>query len=288
MSHAFFHPLVFPSTTESVERLRADQACTGPWSADAMHGGPPSALLVRACERVAGAGLVGLRASIDFLAPVPVDEVTVRSRVIRGGRRVTLSEAAMGAGGRQVLHARTWLLRSNTTDDGAVGDTVAGDTMADGATTGLATIGPPTGAPTGAPPKGPQASAPTLTDWTFPYAQALEWRQVSGDPGGPGDAAVWARQRISLIDGEEPTGLQRAVLVADSGNGISAALDWDRFTFVNVDLVVHLSRPLDGEWVLLDARTRYEPGGTGLSTSVLSDEVGTVGTGAQTLLISPR
>jgi hypothetical protein len=173
-------------------------------------------------------------------------------------------------------------------DDTMADDTMADDTMADGATTGLATIGPPAGAPTGAPAKGPQASAPALTDWTFPYAQALEWRQVSGDPGGPGDAAVWARQRISLIDGEEPTGLQRAVLVADSGNGISAALDWDRFTFVNVDLVVHLSRPLDGEWVLLDARTRYEPGGTGLSTSVLSDEVGTVGTGAQTLLISPR
>jgi hypothetical protein len=39
---------------------------------------------------------------------------------------------------------------------------------------------------------------------------------------------------------------------------------------------------------LLNARTRYEPGGTGLSSSVLSDEAGTVGTGAQTLLISPR
>jgi acyl-CoA thioesterase len=74
--------------------------------------------------------------------------------------------------------------------------------------------------------------------------------------------------------------------VADSGNGISAALDWDRWSFVNVDLAVHLSRPLTGEWVLLDARTRYEPGGTGLATSVLHDVDGVVGTGAQTLLIS--
>ena len=36
----------------------------------------------------------------------------------------------------------------------------------------------------------------------------------------------------------------------------------------------------------LDARTRYEPGGTGLATSVLHDESGVVGTGAQTLLVS--
>jgi hypothetical protein len=116
----------------------------------------------------------------------------------------------------------------------------------------------------------------------------MEWRHVSGDPGGPGDAAAWARPRIPLLPGEPLTGLQRAVLVADSGNGISAALDWDRWSFVNIDLVVHLSRGLVGDWVLLDARTRYEPGGTGLATSVLHDERGIVGTGAQTLLVSPH
>jgi hypothetical protein len=267
VSEAFFHPRPTAATTDSGERLSADAACSGPWSVQAMHGGPPSALLVRACERVAGGGLVALRASVDFLGPVPVDDVTVRSRVVRGGRRVTLAEAVLEAGGKSVLHARTWLLRSTSTE---------------------APAGFSIGSPVEAPRQGPQASSPALTDWTFPYAQAMEWRQVSGDPGGPGDAAAWARQRIPLIEGEEPTGLQRAVMVADSGNGISAALDWDRWMFVNVDLVVHLSRRLDGEWVLLDARTRYEPGGTGLSTSVLSDEAGAVGTGAQTLLISPR
>jgi acyl-coenzyme A thioesterase PaaI-like protein len=299
VSHAFFHPdpastppgeSAGGSTGELTEHLVADQACTGPWSARTMHGGPPAALLVRACERAiaavanggsgtsgsgdAGAGLTALRASIDFIAPVPVGEVTVRSRVLRGGRRISLAEAVLVAGHREVLHARTWLLRTEAAryDGDQEGDQVAG-------------------APAeqrGAPRPGPQECPLALTQWAFPYARATEWRRVSGDPDGPGDAAAWARPRIPLVVGESPTGLQRAVLVADSGNGISAALDWDRWSFVNVDLVVHLSRPLAGDWVLLDARTRYEPGGTGLATSVLSDEAGVVGTGAQTLLVSPR
>ena len=89
--------------------------------------------------------------------------------------------------------------------------------------------------------------------WEFPYGRAMEWRVVSGDPDGPGDGAAWSRTRIPVVAGEEPSGLQRAVLTADSGNGLSAALDWSRWSFVNIDLDVHLSRPLDGEWVLLDA-----------------------------------
>lgn len=87
----------------------------------------------------------------------------------------------------------------------------------------------------------------------------MQWRSVSGDALGPGDAAVWSTPRIPLVPGRRPSGLQRAVLVADSGNGVSAALDWERWSFVNVDLDVHLSRPLRGEWVLLDASTRYQP-----------------------------
>ena len=96
-----------------------------------------------------------------------------------------------------------------------------------------------------------------MTDWAFPYARAIEWRRVSGEPGSPEAAVAWARQRIPLLPDEEPTSLQRAVLVGGSAYGISAAYDWDRWSFVNVDLTVHLSRRIEGEWVLLDARTRY-------------------------------
>ncbi|HEY6795455.1 MAG TPA: thioesterase family protein [Kineosporiaceae bacterium] len=253
-----------------VERFVAGRACTGPWDRTTMHGGPPSALLVRAAERTArsvgAAGLVALRVAVDFLGPVPVGPVEVRARVLRPGRRITLVGSELLADGRPVLAARTWLLRTGSAGTGEL-------------------PGPPAW-PRRRRPPAPEQCPPTMTDWAFGYARAIEWRRVSGDPTGPGDAAAWARQRIPLVPGEVPSGLQRAVLVADSGNGISAALEWGQWSFVNVDLSVHLSRHVNGEWVLLDARSRYEPAGTGLATSVLSDLDGVVGVGAQTLLIS--
>ena len=72
--------------------------------------------------------------------------------------------------------------------------------------------------------------------------------------------------RQPLVAGEEPSPLQRVLVAADSGNGVSATLDWDRYLFINVDLTVHLHRPLDGEWVCLDSITVPEPAAPGSPT----------------------
>jgi hypothetical protein len=87
---------------------------------------------------------------------------------------------------------------------------------------------------------------------------------------------------------EAPTGLQRVLAVADSGNGISAVMPWDEWLFINPELTVHLRREARGEWVCLDAATAVTPGGTGLARSTLSDAEGVVGHGAQSLLVTPR
>jgi hypothetical protein len=254
------------------QRVVAGPECAGPWAPDAAHGGPPSALLVRACEdaarRAGTLGLTALRVSVEFLAPVPLGPLEVHARVLRPGRRVTLARASLSASGREVLQAHTWLL--------------------DASAKGAPQLPPATVAgPSGRVPA-PDDCPPMITGWDFPYGSSIDWRQVSGDPATPGDAAVWARQRIPLVAGEEPSGLQRAVLVADSANGLSASLDWNDWSFVNVDLEVHLSRPLVPGWVLVDAHSQVQPTGTGLATSVLHDADGVVGVGAQTLLVSPR
>jgi hypothetical protein len=94
--------------------------------------------------------------------------------------------------------------------------------------------------------------------------------------------------RYPLVAGEAPTPLQRVLIAADSGNGISAALDFERWTFVNIDLSVHLGRMPDGEWVCLDSVTVAEPDGIGLTDTVLRDERGPIGVAAQTLLVAAR
>ena len=120
------------------------------------------------------------------------------------------------------------------------------------------------------------------------YLTAMEWRFVKGGFVEPGPATAWARMRVSLVDGEEVSPLTRVLALADSGNGISASIDFARWVFVNPDLSVYLHRLPEGEWICLDAETTIEPSGIGLATSILSDRSGVIGRGAQSLFLGPR
>jgi hypothetical protein len=96
------------------------------------------------------------------------------------------------------------------------------------------------------------------------------------------------RQLVPLVAGEEPSPLQRTLVIADVGNGISAVLDPSEFLFINVDLTVHLERMPEGEWICVDAATRPRPNGIGSAESELADRRGRIGRGVQTLLFAER
>jgi hypothetical protein len=116
----------------------------------------------------------------------------------------------------------------------------------------------------------------------------MEWKAVAGAFLEAGPATVWMRMRQPLVVGEEPSPLQRALVAADVGNGISAVLDWRQYVFINVDLTVHFERMPEGDWVCVDATTRPQPSGIGTAESVLSDQRGRIGRAAQSLLIAQR
>jgi hypothetical protein len=120
------------------------------------------------------------------------------------------------------------------------------------------------------------------------YHAAMENRFVRGAFRELGPATVWMRMRHPLVEGEEPSPLQRLLTAADSGNGVSATLDLSRFIFINVDLTVHLHRQPVGEWVCLDAITLPQPNGVGVADTVLHDERGPIGRALQTLLVRER
>ncbi len=260
MEDCFFVPL-----DDAGARWRATGHTTGPWDPQHQHGGPPSALLGRALERCAPRDdTLVARVTVELLGPVPVAELALRVRVARPGRSVELVEAALSAGGRDVARASAW--RVLRTSAAAVPDRRP------------------------VPPPLPGRSA-VVDDprWGGGYLQAVEWRFVTGESfQQPGPGTAWTRLRHPLVAGEEPTGLQRVLAVADSGNGLSGELDIDRWLFINPELTVHLHREAVGEWVCLDATTTVSPGGVGLATSVLSDADGPVGVGAQSLLVAPR
>ena len=74
-------------------------------------------------------------------------------------------------------------------------------------------------------------------------------------------------------------------VAADSGNGISAVLDYQRYSFVNSDLTINLLRRPLGEWICLDARTWLGSNGCGLAESALYDQFGLIGRATQSLAV---
>jgi hypothetical protein len=148
-----------------------------------------------------------------------------------------------------------------------------------------------TGAPAHPAPAGPHESrsedAAFFTE-DIAYHRALEWRFAAGSFNAPGPASAWTRPGCELVAGEPMTPLQHLLVMTDAASGISAALDWNRATFANVDLSVALHRPPAGEWLGMDATTVL--GGTGAAQcyAVLFDEAGAIGRSTQSLFVEPR
>ena len=103
---------------------------------------------------------------------------------------------------------------------------------------------------------------------------------------GPGES--WIRPEVDLVKGETMSPLERLFAVADDANGIGAKLDIRRWTFLNTDLVVHIHRVPDGEWIGIRAETSYGPDGIGMTSGTLFDENGPVGAIQQSVLVRPR
>jgi hypothetical protein len=94
--------------------------------------------------------------------------------------------------------------------------------------------------------------------------------------------------RHPLLEGEAPSPYQRVAVAADSGNGISAVLDYTKYSFVNSDLTINLLRRPRGAWICLDARTSLGADGCGLAESALFDAEGLVGRATQCLSVRKR
>jgi len=234
-----------------------------PWGDDSQHGGPPAALLARAVERLPEAeGRVIGRFTVELLGPVPVAPLTVTASVARPGRSVALVEAVLSAD-RPVARAWAWLFPAATTDAGSVGP-----------------------APDHSPALGVEHPSPP--GWGTGYLESVEWRWIEGAVMQPGPAVVWMRPRVSLVDDEDWSPMQRLMACVDSASGASARLDPREWGFLNTELTVHVLRPPVGDWVCLDAVSTLSSGSVGMATSSVYDEKGLVARSAQALLIARR
>ncbi|WEV79597.1 thioesterase family protein [Janibacter cremeus] len=239
----------------------------GPWSPHAQHAGPPSALVARTMEAHEPRELMRLAdLRLDILGPIPVAPLDVEVRTVRQGRSMELLDATLSASGTPVVLARGWRI-VRTPDDfprlrGHRPDEIDPVPDQEGHVLGLLMPG-------------------AHEDG---YLGCVEWRALEGGPGTGGTAVAWGRQRVPLVAGEEPSPWQRALVLADSGGGITMTVDPRRHTYVNCNLHVVLDRDPEGEWIRMSSQALASPGHGGTVHTALADVHGDLGTGLQTML----
>jgi acyl-coenzyme A thioesterase PaaI-like protein len=268
------------SPVADAERWTPTEHTRGPWNPDHCHGGPPSALLARACERVSDERSDPTvewqlsRLTVELTRAVPVGQpLDVISRVVRPGRKVSLVEAELRHGDVEVARARALRIRHQSIPlpgharlpDDFVGEPGDGEVI--------------------------ESTWSLDTSEIAFHRSSCEHRFVEGSWDSTGPCKVWIRLLVDLVPGESPTGVQRAVTAADFGNGVSSAIDPETATYINPDLTVHIARPPRGEWIGLASHSVYgtatESSGAGFAESSLHDEAGRFGRSVQSLLIQP-
>jgi hypothetical protein len=227
-------------------------------------------LVCRAIERAGAAhGLTHIaRLTANLLRPVPISELSIDVATDYVGRNAGHFSARLMAGEKEVARFTALAQREN---DVPIPEGLPGH-------------------PLSAAPQGPE----DLPEAVFPfagrhvgYADLVETR-VSNGRFFKGPCAIWFRLRHPLLDSEAPGVYQRVAVAADSGNGISAILDLERYIFVNSDLSINLLRRPQGEWICVEARTLLGPNGCGLAESALYDIHGLIGRATQSLSVSRR
>ncbi len=238
---------------------------SGSWSTDEQHVAPLLGLLAHLVETDRDArrddGLVLARLSFDILGTLPLEPVETRVRVVRPGRSVELVEAVAAHAGRDAVVLRAWLMRQ-------------GDTSSFRGTA-LGTI------------PGPEATPPwdPTQDWRGGFIASVEVRREQEEPGR---ARSWVRTEHALLADEPVSALAAAVGLLDIANGMTPRAHPDEVAFPNLDLTVHLFRGPGGGWTGCDTSVSFGPDGIGLTSSVLHDADGPMGTCSQILTVRPR
>jgi hypothetical protein len=263
-----------PTTTEDPaalfvpdgDRLMPTGYGRGPWSPTALHGGPVAALAARAAESVdGGENLQLVRITLELLRPVPLVPLRVTSAVVRPGRRVQLIDTVVEADGVEVAWSRALRIRV------AHGETPVHPTVPEDDAPEFPDVG--------------VARSPRVGEYRAFHNEGVEMRYLHGAFERPGPATVWIRLHVPVVLGEQPSPWQRVAAAADFGNGVSAELPLGSNVFINPDLTASVHRPPIGEWVCLDARTRFGPPGIGAAESELWDAQGRIGRAVQHLVV---
>lgn len=251
-------------TALDTDRFLPTVHAQGAWSPDELHFSPVAGLLTHHLLTSAGSQLAGhgrmSRITFDILGQIGRDEITIDSRVVRPGRTIELVESTATIRGRAAVTARAWFLGDIDTA------TVAGTQFADI-------------------PDGELGSSRLTESWPGGFISSVRGADVAAHQ--PGRGTSWVGTDLALLADVAVDPVAAYVGLVDTANGVAVREDPTRWMFPNVDLTIHFFRTPVGTPVGMDTRVSFGPSGQGLTSTVLYDREGPVGTAAQSLTVRP-
>jgi Thioesterase-like superfamily len=265
------HPPTAAFVLDAQGLPHATELTRGPWDPHHQHAGPPTAMACRAIEQAGAAhGLTHLaRLTANLIRPINIGVLHIEVTPDYVGKSAGHFSARIVVGGKEAVRLTALMQREV---DLPVPPDALGHPLA------MAPVSVAQAIP---------VAMPFKREASLGYAHLVENRSQDGRTFA-GPCTAWFRLKHPLVQGESTSPYQRVMVAADSGNGVSAALDYHRYTFVNSDLTVNLLRRPVGEWICLDARSELGGNGCGLAESALYDEQGLIGRATQSLVIRPR
>ena len=228
----------------------------GAWRDDELHLAPVAGLVIHHLERWreahSGGSMVYSRITFEVLGQIGRQEIALNTEVVRPGRTIELVETTAVIGDRVTIRARAWLLQGSDTSE------VAAHTFED------------------MPSPEECKDVSTLLDWPGGYIASITALQAPGHRAGR--TRAWVASDIDLVGGEPSQPLAEYSKLLDTANGIAVMAQPTEWMFPNVDLSLHFFREPSGRQVGLDTRVAFGGGGVGLTSTVMHDLNGPVGT----------
>lgn len=257
---------------ESADVYRSTPLANAGWYEEGQHGGAFAALVAGHVEaRVPTLSEMQVsRLTVEIFRVIPLVDLRIETEVVREGRRIQSVQARVYAPDETLLSVAT-IQRLRLAELPIPADAAPPSLELDRPEEITSDVGDEWGV--------------GRSGKTMFHRHATEVREVYGgfDEKGPG--AVWMRLTTPIVAGQETTPLQRIVVIGDFCNGVSRALDYRDWVFMNPDLTIHVSRYPDGEWVALAAESGYGDLGRGVATGSLWDRSGWLGRSTQSLYL---
>jgi len=229
-----------------------------PWNSRVQSGVALAGLTAHLLERVPSPVPMHMaRLTLDILGTAPMGALLATARVIREGRRLQLLETEFLANGRPCLRATALRVRTAASPERAL-------------------------------PLTRPFPAGSLQDLTRRQSNWVETIPIEGNFLMPGPGALWARFLCPVVAGESRSPMESIAMLADFGSGVGPLVSPRDWTFANIDISLHLTRPPRGEWLLIDASGESAGNGIGLSNSRLGDRDGMIGSAHQTTYLDRR